>query len=88
MAKTNKEEILTFNYESLYKKGQKVYYLRILPTLKIKDMIQLKLRTVCPTYIIGCAKESKQAVVVGIGDKDNVFVDVDEAKAKYKNVKF
>ena len=45
----------------IYKIGDIVYYARIMPTLGIYDVCELKIRTVTDTYFVGTDKRDKRA---------------------------
>ena len=45
----------------IYKIGNTIYYARIMPTLGIYDVCELKIRTVSDTYFVGTDKRDKRA---------------------------
>ena len=45
----------------IHKIGDIVYYARIMPTLGIYDVCELKIRTVADTYFVGMDKRDKRA---------------------------
>ena len=45
----------------IYKIGNTIYYARIMPTLGIYDVCELKIRTVADTYFVGTDKRDKRA---------------------------
>ena len=45
----------------IHKIGDIVYYARIIPTLGIYDVCELKIRTVTDTYFVGTDKRDKRA---------------------------
>ena len=45
----------------IHKIGDIVYYARIMPTLGIYDVCELKIRTVSDTYFVGTDKRDKRA---------------------------
>ena len=47
--------------DEIYKIGGIVYYARIMPTLGIYDVCELKIRTVTDTYFVGTDKRDKRA---------------------------
>lgn len=49
----------------MFKKGQIVYYARIMPTVGIYEISELKIRTVEESYFVGIEKESKHAFLFG-----------------------
>ena len=72
------------------KKGDIVYYSRIMPNLGIFDVYELKIRTIEDTYFVGNDKRDKRAFLLpysAIGEY--VFIDrkdaVDKAIAAEEN---
>ena len=47
--------------DEIYKIGNTIYYARIMPTLGIYDVCELKIRTVADTYFVGMDKRDKRA---------------------------
>ena len=47
--------------DEIYKIGNTIYYARIMPTLGIYDVCELKIRTVADTYFVGTDKRDKRA---------------------------
>ena len=45
----------------IYKIGNTIYYARIMPTLGIYDVCELKIRTVTDAYFVGTDKRDKRA---------------------------
>ena len=45
----------------IHKIGDVVYYARIMPTLGIYDVCELKIRTITDTYFVGTDKRDKRA---------------------------
>ena len=45
----------------IHKIGDIVYYARIMPTLGVYDVCELKIRTVADTYFVGMDKRDKRA---------------------------
>ena len=45
----------------IHKIGDIVYYARIMPTLGIYDVCELKIRTITDTYFVGTDKRDKRA---------------------------
>lgn len=46
-------------------KGQIVYYARIMPTVGIYEILELKIRTVEDTFFVGTEKSTKHAYLFG-----------------------
>ena len=67
----------------IHKIGDIVYYARIMPTLGIYDVCELKIRTVADTYFVGTDKRDKRAFLLpysAIGEY--VFIDRKDAVDK------
>ena len=47
-----------------FKIGQIVFYTRILPKVGIYDLLEIKLRTVKDTYIVGCDEKDHTAYLI------------------------
>ena len=47
--------------DEIYKIGNTIYYARIMPTLGIYDVCELKIRTITDTYFVGMDKRDKRA---------------------------
>ena len=63
--------------------GDIVYYARIMPTLGIYDVCELKIRTVADTYFVGTDKRDKRAFLLpysAIGEY--VFIERKDAVDK------
>ena len=45
----------------IYKIGNTIYYARIMPTLGIYDVCELKIRTITDAYFVGMDKRDKRA---------------------------
>ena len=48
----------------IHKIGDVVYYARIMPTLGIYDVCELKIRTITATYFVGMDKRDKRAFLL------------------------
>lgn len=53
-------------------KGDILYYARIIPNCKIYDILELKIRTIEPTFFCGTEKESQQAFLFGYSAINNI----------------
>ena len=47
--------------DEIYKIGNTIYYARIIPTLGIYDVCELKIRTITDAYFVGMDKRDKRA---------------------------
>lgn len=73
-------------------KGQVVYYARIMPTVDVYEVLELKIRTVEDDYFVGTEKRSKHAYLFGNSAIDKyIFKDrkmaLDLVKEAEKNKK-
>lgn len=65
------------------KKNDIVYYARIMPSLCIFDVYELKVRTAADTYFVGIDKRDKKAFLLSYMDIDNVvFINRKDAVNK------
>ena len=67
----------------MYKIGNTIYHARIMPTLGIYDVCELKIRTVADTYFVGTDKRDKRAFLLpysAIGEY--VFIERKDAVDK------
>jgi hypothetical protein len=64
----------------MLKKGQIVYYARIIPTVGMYEILELKLRTVTDEYFVGTEKREKHAYLFGYSTLGKcIFKDWQEA---------
>lgn len=78
----------------MLKKGQIVYYARIMPTVGIYEVLELKLRTVTDEYFVGTEKREKHAYMFGYStlskyifeDRQNALKVVKEAEKNKKEI--
>lgn len=74
------------------KKSDVIYYARVMPTVGLYEIIELKVRTVAEDYIVGIDKNTKHAFMFYFDDINRtIFFDRNEAlkvvKAAEKNGK-
>lgn len=53
------------------KKGDKVYYARIMPTVGVYELCELYIRTVEENYFVGIEKKDKRAYLFSYADLNN-----------------
>jgi hypothetical protein len=78
----------------MLKKGQIVYYARIMPTVGIYEVLELKLRTVTGEYFVGTEKREKHAYLFGYStlgkyifeDRQDALKVVKEAEKNKKEI--
>ena len=64
----------------MFKNGQIIYYARIMPTVGIYEILELKLRTVTDEYFVGVEKREKHAYLFGYSALDKyIFEDRKDA---------
>ena len=74
-------------------KNDILFYARIMERVGIYEILELKVRTITPTYFVGCEKHSKQSFLFGYNAVETkVFKDRMDAlnavkKAESKNIK-
>ncbi len=74
-----------FDFRSLYKKGDKVYFTRILPNLGIKELLALTIQIVYARTLI--AFEAKgSCYVIGYKKRNFVFANRAEALDMFESV--
>lgn len=65
------------------KKGDRLFYARILPTVRIYDVCEIIVRTVRDTYFVGVDKRDKRAYLFYFDDIDTIlFKDRNSALEK------
>ena len=74
------------------KKSDVIYYARVMPTVGLYEIVELKVRTVAEDYIVGIDKNTKHAYMFYFDDINRtIFFDRNEAlrvvKAAEKNSK-
>lgn len=74
------------------KKSDVIYYARVMPTVGLYEIVELKVRTVAEDYIVGIDKNTKHAFMFYFDDINRtIFFDRNEAlkvvKAAEKNGK-
>lgn len=74
-----------FDFNNYYAKGQKIFYLRIHESLGIKEIVELKIRTVYPKTIIGF-REKGHALCIGPETSDMIFNQRKDAVNAYNSI--
>ena len=80
-----KERYPGFDFNNFYEEGQKIFYIRVLERLGIKDLLELKIRTVYPDMIVACEKKGF-ARCIGPETQDMIFLDRHSAEKAYDNI--
>lgn len=75
-----------FDFNNYYEKGQKIFYIRLIEKLGIKEFLELKIRTIYPKMIIAC-EEKKSTHCIGPDTQDMIFTDRYSAVEAYNNIK-
>lgn len=75
-----------FDFNNFYEKGQKIFYIRVIEKLGIKEFLELKIRTIYPKTIVAC--EPKKAThCIGPESQDMIFTDRYSAVEVYNSIK-
>lgn len=74
-----------FNFNDYYEKGQKIFYIRIHEKLGVKELLELKLRTIYPKMLVGVIEKS-HAVCIGPETKDRIFMKRNDAVKAYNAI--
>lgn len=74
-----------FDFANFYEKGQKIYYIRVFEKLGTKELLELKVRTVYPRFLVTC-EDKKACVCIGYDGKDMIFEDRKEALKVYNKI--
>ena len=75
-----------FDFNNFYEKGQKIFYIRVIEKLGIKEFLELKIRTIYPKMMVAC--EPKKAThCIGPETQDMIFTDRYSAVEAYNSIK-
>jgi hypothetical protein len=74
-----------FDFANFYEKGQKIYYIRVFEKLGTKELLELKVRTAYPRFLVTC-EDKKACVCIGYDGKDMIFEDRKEALKVYNKI--
>lgn len=83
---TKPEKYPGFDFNNYYKKGQKIYYVRVCERLGIKELMELKIRTIYPKMIVAC-EDKKATQCIGPDTQDMIYTDRYSAVEAYNNIK-
>lgn len=75
-----------FDFNNYYEKGQKIFYIRLIEKLGIKEFLELKIRTIYPKMIVAC-EEKKSTHCIGPDTQNMIFTDRYTAIETYNNIK-
>ncbi len=79
------EQYPGFDFNDYYEKGQKIFYIRLIEKLGIKELLELKIRTIYPKMIIAC-EEKSCTQCIGPYAKDLIFTDRQTAVEVYDSI--
>lgn len=79
------EQYPGFDFNDYYEKGQKIFYIRLIEKLGIKEFMELKIRTIYPKMIIAC-EEKSCTQCIGPYAKDLIFTDRKTAVEVYDSI--
>lgn len=74
-----------FDFRRFYQQGDSVYLVRHYPSLKIKELIFMRLRTIYARSMVGVV-EKQYCQCVGLTDKDNIFYGRQEALDYFNSI--
>ena len=74
-----------FDYNNSYEIGQKIYFIRVHEKLGIKELMELKIRTIYPKTIIAC-EEKGRTQCIGPESQDMIFRDRYSAVEEYDRI--
>lgn len=75
-----------FDFNNFYEKGQKIFYIRVIEKLGIKEFLELKIRTIYPKMMVAC-EEKKATQCIGPDTKDMIFTDRFTALEVFNSIK-
>ena len=74
------------DFTNLYEKGDKIYYIRVLENLGIKEFKELKLRTIYTDLMVGVDETSRQTSCIFLTTAPLVFKNRREALEVYNMI--
>lgn len=74
-----------FDFADYYEKFDKIYFIRIHEKLGIKDLLELKIRTIYPRFLV-TIEDKKACVCIGYNEKDFIFINKKEAIKAYNKI--
>ena len=80
-----KQKYPGFDFNDYYVVGQKIFYIRVLEKIGVKDLLELKIRTVYPDMIVACEKKGF-ARCIGPETQDMIFLDRHSAEKAFDNI--
>lgn len=85
---TVKKDIIDpdFDFNDFYEEGQKIYYVQVFERLGTINLLELKLRTIYPRFLVGVSNKSKQSTCIGYDTKDFIFEDRGQALELYNSI--
>ncbi len=75
-----------FDYRRFYQEGDKVYLVRYYATLKVKELIEMKIRTIYARSMVGVI-DKQYCQCVDIQDRDNIFYNHKDALDCFNGIK-
>ena len=74
-----------FDFNDYYEKGQIIFYVKVHEKLGIKDLLELKIRTIYPKMMVA-VEDKKCTHCIGPDTKDMIFVDRKTASEAYNEI--
>lgn len=84
-AEQKPEKYPGFDFNDYYTKGQVIFFVRVHEALGIKEILELKLRTIYPKTIIGSI-EKGACQCIGPESKDMIFINRIDAVKAYNDI--
>lgn len=83
--KPKPEKYPGFNFNDYYTKGQKIFFVRVHESLGVKEILELKIRTIYSKTIIGLI-EKGACQCIGPESKNMIFTDRKDAVKCYNSI--
>lgn len=74
-----------FDFNDSYVKGQTIFYVRVHEAIGVKDVLELKLRTIYPKMLVG-SLDKGACYCIGPESSDMVFISRKDAVDAYNNI--
>lgn len=84
-AHLNNKKEPDFDYRMFYERGDNIYLVRYYNESNLKEIMNLKVRTVYPRSMV-CVFKEQWCQCVGFSDRDNIFYNRQEAEAYFNSI--
>ena len=75
-----------FDFRNQYSSGDRVHFVKVIPSLGVKEIYVLTLRSIYPRMMIGYEEKGK-CQCIGYAQRDSIFDSPKEANKYYKSIK-